>query len=718
MDAVVQSTDKNFMVPVGGAIVACGDRQTAVVEGINKAYPGRASISPLVDVLITLLHWGEEGWDRVRREREDVFPHLRDRLAACAERNGERVLSTPGNPISLAMTLDTIQPAPGDARQVTLFGSMLFNRCVSGTRVVPRGAKAKEIGPHVFHNYGAHCNAPAHAYLTAAVALGTTVADVDLFIKRLDATMHEYRKKFTKRAARSEAKRRERAEAERDVIVEETPRVEEAAAEEDAYEEAQEMNLALEGLDPAPPSPAASEGPAAVGSGSAAPAEAPGPSIFPEEMVEKAVRAREGGRLSVHTLLLRGCSGWLCFDGVAQLNALRALFPRFLPVPNTPQRQAAERAESRPMTPSPPPSPAPQPAARVPHSPPLAYSPTPRAVQPLPLPLPAPSLDVLQRSGTESSGLTSSRYGSTQDSASAHSSARGSEGEAVVHARQMTLSGVHGHSPPFGYAAPSGTSFSLSRSQRRQDREGREHRKSSSREPPPRQPRHSGQGGPGPSRQQQTADYGPASSPHFHPHPHAHPHSGHPTSQTYPPQSPGHGHVEPRRPSGSGPALMQGPPPGWVPVGPPPSGAVPHGPHGQGQPPMWRMAAPSGYVGSGPAPNVVLVPGPVPPRGGAAPGMAYPAPPPGHVPYALGVVPVHSLPPQHAHVMQGPGQGPGQGGAPYAAPYALQGQRGGGRGHAPREYHEQGGPPGGPGEAQEDDEERRSRLRKYRTMST
>ena len=39
VDVVVQSTDKNFMVPVGGAIVAGFDK--ALVDSISKNYPGK-----------------------------------------------------------------------------------------------------------------------------------------------------------------------------------------------------------------------------------------------------------------------------------------------------------------------------------------------------------------------------------------------------------------------------------------------------------------------------------------------------------------------------------------------------------------------------------------------------------------------------------------------------------------------------------------------------
>lgn len=33
----------------------------AQVEAVNKVYPGRASVSPSLDLLITLLHWGAHG---------------------------------------------------------------------------------------------------------------------------------------------------------------------------------------------------------------------------------------------------------------------------------------------------------------------------------------------------------------------------------------------------------------------------------------------------------------------------------------------------------------------------------------------------------------------------------------------------------------------------------------------------------------------------------
>lgn len=73
VDAVVQSTDKNFMVPVGGAIVAAGPGQGSFVDRVNAAYPGRASGSPMLDLLITLLHWGATGWTKVLQARIQIL---------------------------------------------------------------------------------------------------------------------------------------------------------------------------------------------------------------------------------------------------------------------------------------------------------------------------------------------------------------------------------------------------------------------------------------------------------------------------------------------------------------------------------------------------------------------------------------------------------------------------------------------------------------------
>ena len=54
-------TCRCLQVPVGGAILAGRKGDDSLVHVVNKAYPGRASMAPLLDVLITLLSMGDRG---------------------------------------------------------------------------------------------------------------------------------------------------------------------------------------------------------------------------------------------------------------------------------------------------------------------------------------------------------------------------------------------------------------------------------------------------------------------------------------------------------------------------------------------------------------------------------------------------------------------------------------------------------------------------------
>lgn len=60
MSLVISSLDKNFLVPVGGALIY--GRDTTLIERVGKMYPGRAGSYYLIDLLITLLSLGRPGW--------------------------------------------------------------------------------------------------------------------------------------------------------------------------------------------------------------------------------------------------------------------------------------------------------------------------------------------------------------------------------------------------------------------------------------------------------------------------------------------------------------------------------------------------------------------------------------------------------------------------------------------------------------------------------
>jgi O-phospho-L-seryl-tRNASec:L-selenocysteinyl-tRNA synthase len=109
VDYIISSTDKNFMVPVGGAIVY--GPNVSKIAAVSKLYPGRASSSPIVDLFITLLAMGKSGLIRLREERNRLLPNLVDGLDSIASKFGERVLINPFNTISISVSLDSLKRA-------------------------------------------------------------------------------------------------------------------------------------------------------------------------------------------------------------------------------------------------------------------------------------------------------------------------------------------------------------------------------------------------------------------------------------------------------------------------------------------------------------------------------------------------------------------------------------------------------------------------------
>ncbi len=198
VDLFVQSTDKNLMVPVGGSIVAGFDKK--LIEQVSKTYPGRASMSPVLDVFVTLVSMGQPGYLGLLRQRAQVFEYLKKRLSEVASACGERVLATRHNPISLAMTIDSMSVGAEGASYV---GSLLFHRCVSGPRTVVRGTRKSVCGIE-FVGYGSHCNAYPHDYIVVAGAIGMSQADVDGFVLRLNKAIKLVRKEQAKLKASAE----------------------------------------------------------------------------------------------------------------------------------------------------------------------------------------------------------------------------------------------------------------------------------------------------------------------------------------------------------------------------------------------------------------------------------------------------------------------------------------------------------------------------------
>jgi len=201
VDAIVCSTDKNFLVPVGGALIISPNSR--VIESISTNYPGRASASPMIDLFITLLSMGLDGYKKVLAERNRLIGHFRRNLEMVANTFGERILVCPRNTVSFGITLDNLIRSEttnasseqivneDENKQITKFGSMLFTRCISGTRVVARN-ETKAISGHIFRGFGSSHDTYPHAYMTAACAIGMTEGEMNEFFVRLERCWRDH----------------------------------------------------------------------------------------------------------------------------------------------------------------------------------------------------------------------------------------------------------------------------------------------------------------------------------------------------------------------------------------------------------------------------------------------------------------------------------------------------------------------------------------------
>lgn len=187
VDCYVQSTDKNFMVPVGGSIIAGFDQH--FISSVSSNYPGRGSSGPSLDLLITFLTLGSSGYKKLLKEQKENFSYLRTKLMDAVKKFDERILETKDNTISIGITLDNF-----DKDSVTMLGSMLYVRGVSGARVVTSDGSIKDINEHSFKNWSSHCDSYPHSYLTIAAAIGGCASEIDKFISKLIDCMGSFSK--------------------------------------------------------------------------------------------------------------------------------------------------------------------------------------------------------------------------------------------------------------------------------------------------------------------------------------------------------------------------------------------------------------------------------------------------------------------------------------------------------------------------------------------
>jgi len=162
VDAIVQSSDKNFLAPVGGSIVV--SPKSEVIEWTSDTYAGRASAAPVVQTLAALLSLGYEKYKELQKQQLENQVLLKDNLLNIAEKLGQRVLEV-RNPVAFAITMDGL-----DVHDI---GARLFNARVTGPRAVESG------------EYGSSTEDYPHSYIVMNAAIGVRKEDVETATTKL-----------------------------------------------------------------------------------------------------------------------------------------------------------------------------------------------------------------------------------------------------------------------------------------------------------------------------------------------------------------------------------------------------------------------------------------------------------------------------------------------------------------------------------------------------
>ena len=168
IDAIIQSTDKNFLTPVGGALIASPDVE--IIQKISQAYAGRASASPIVSFLISMLSLGIKGYQDLLKQQQQNRDLLEDKLRLTATKINERLLNV-FNPVAVALSLKTLKK-----QQLFALGGALYNLRVTGPRV---------FNPNE-SDFGTCCQNYHTPYITMNAAIGSTKEDVTFAVERFE----------------------------------------------------------------------------------------------------------------------------------------------------------------------------------------------------------------------------------------------------------------------------------------------------------------------------------------------------------------------------------------------------------------------------------------------------------------------------------------------------------------------------------------------------
>ncbi|MFX1592301.1 MAG: O-phosphoseryl-tRNA(Sec) selenium transferase [Promethearchaeota archaeon] len=173
VDAIIQSTDKNFLTPVGGAVIASPIEDN--ITKISQTYAGRASATPIVNFLISMLSIGIIGYQKLIEEQQKNRKILEVKLKEIAEKLNERILDV-YNPVAVALSLKNMKED-----QLYALGGALYNLRVTGPRVYNPKEKA----------FGTCCKNYPTPYIVMNAAIGATEKDIVSAVERFEKAYNQ-----------------------------------------------------------------------------------------------------------------------------------------------------------------------------------------------------------------------------------------------------------------------------------------------------------------------------------------------------------------------------------------------------------------------------------------------------------------------------------------------------------------------------------------------
>ena len=172
VDAIIQSTDKNFLCPVGGSIIAGPDEE--FLKRVAHSYAGRATAAPVVQFLAAILSLGENGYRELIQQQNECYNLLKTRLEETAEKHGERLLKVDST-TAVAMTIT-------EPRIAHKLGAQLYTSRVTGPRGLPKADST----------FGTCYDTYPTQYLTINAAIGVEKKDINTTVKRLDELLSKH----------------------------------------------------------------------------------------------------------------------------------------------------------------------------------------------------------------------------------------------------------------------------------------------------------------------------------------------------------------------------------------------------------------------------------------------------------------------------------------------------------------------------------------------